>query len=64
MAGNPLIAGEELPEPLVEHNEVRALDLSMEHICFPPFAVALLLKVGAFGAQGQERRHRCDVKEK
>ena len=40
VARHPHVAGEELPEALVQHDEVRALDLSMDTFCFPPIAVA------------------------
>ena len=64
MAGHPHVAGEKLPEPLIQHDKVRAFDLPMEHDFFPPLLWWLLTKAGAFGAQGQERRPRFSVKEK
>ena len=58
------VAGEKLREALVQHNEVRALDLPMIHICFPPFAVATVGEVGASGAKGKGGAAGPSVKEK
>src|SRR5260221_14527820 len=49
--GHPHVACEKLPEALVQHDKVRAFDLSVKHD-FPPVAAVMLAKVGAFGAQG------------